>query len=229
MKKNLLFPLFVIAVLLFGAISIIYAEAPTPILKVENKTASIGDIVKVNVTLTEAPNGLSGYNLTIALSNFSVAEIESVEFPDWAILNANSSLPYDSVWIKAIDLYKQVQENATNVQIAALLIKAKSSGTSAINVSKTRLDDDSGYEIDAIPENGTIVTKVNNPLYITITSPEENKTYASICVKLNFSLTVEEGVTLDWIAYSLDGNANVTIEGTPRYPKVWIPPLTTTI
>jgi hypothetical protein len=67
--------------------------------------------------------------------------------------------------IKAIDLYKQAQENATNVQIAALLIKAKSSGTSAINVSKTRLDDDSGYEIDAIPENGTIVTKVNPAPY----------------------------------------------------------------
>jgi C1A family cysteine protease len=45
---------------------------------------------------------------------------------------------------------------------------------------------------------------------ITLTSPE-NKTYASIYVKLNF--TVEEGVTLDWIGYSLDGNANVTMEG----------------
>jgi parallel beta-helix repeat protein len=47
---------------------------------------------------------------------------------------------------------------------------------------------------------------------ITITSPE-NKTYASICVKLNFTLTVEEGVTLVWTGYSLDGNANVTTEG----------------
>ena len=46
---------------------------------------------------------------------------------------------------------------------------------------------------------------------INITSPE-NRTYASTCVRLNF--TVEpEGTTLDWIGYCLDGGANVTITG----------------
>ena len=46
---------------------------------------------------------------------------------------------------------------------------------------------------------------------ITITAPE-NKTYASKCIRLNF--TVEpEGTALDWIGYSLDGGANVTIAG----------------
>ena len=50
-----------------------------------------------------------------------------------------------------------------------------------------------------------------NPFNINITSPE-NRTYASACIRLNF--TVEpEGVTLDWIGYNLDGGANVTIAG----------------
>ena len=49
------------------------------------------------------------------------------------------------------------------------------------------------------------------PINITITSPE-NRTYASTCVRLNF--TVEpEGTALAWIGYSLDGGANVTITG----------------
>ena len=46
---------------------------------------------------------------------------------------------------------------------------------------------------------------------INITSPI-NRTYASTCVRLNF--TVEpEAVDLDWIGYSLDGEDNVTITG----------------
>ena len=50
------------------------------------------------------------------------------------------------------------------------------------------------------------------PLDITLISPENNSIYASVCVKLNF--TVEpEGTVLDWIRYSLDGGANVTITG----------------
>jgi hypothetical protein len=57
---------------------------------------------------------------------------------------------------------------------------------------------------------------------ITITSPE-NRTYASTCVRLNF--TVEpEGTALDWIGYSLDGGANVPITGNTTVPIVGAPP-----
>ena len=46
---------------------------------------------------------------------------------------------------------------------------------------------------------------------VTITTPE-SRTYSNTCVRLNF--TVEpEGTALDWIGYSLDGGANVTIAG----------------
>ena len=67
------------------------------------------------------------------------------------------------------------------------------------------------------PDLSKIPTEVFNgtvtliPFNITITLPE-NRTYASKCVRLSF--TVEpEGTALDWIGYSLDGGANVTIAG----------------
>ncbi|CAD6491511.1 MAG: Right handed beta helix region [Candidatus Argoarchaeum ethanivorans] len=49
------------------------------------------------------------------------------------------------------------------------------------------------------------------PINITITSPE-NTTYASTCVRLNFTVK-PEGTALAWIGYSLDGGPNVTIAG----------------
>ena len=49
------------------------------------------------------------------------------------------------------------------------------------------------------------------PLTITILSPA-GKTYASLCVKLTF-IVDPKGTELDWIGYSLDGGANVTITG----------------
>lgn len=57
----------------------------------------------------------------------------------------------------------------------------------------------------------TTTVSVTPQLSITITSPE-GRTYASICVRLNFIVEPED-VTPDWIGYSLDGEANVTITG----------------
>lgn len=66
------------------------------------------------------------------------------------------------------------------------------------------------YNFDSLPLSSLYSPQPPTSPNITLTSPE-NKTYASTCVKLYF--TVEEGVTFDWFGYSLDGNANVTIEG----------------
>ena len=52
---------------------------------------------------------------------------------------------------------------------------------------------------------------------INVISPD--RTYASVCVRLNF--TVEpEGGALAWIGYSLDGGANVTIAGNTTVQNV---------
>jgi len=55
--------------------------------------------------------------------------------------------------------------------------------------------------------DGSVTVGTPEPLSITITSPED-RTYASTCVRLNF--TVEPEGTA-WIGYSLDGEANETI------------------
>src|SRR3989304_1704756 len=67
-----------------------------------------GLITKVNITMSDVPNGLAGYNITVSLSNKSVAEIISVDFPAWAAIHSNGSLPDDSVWLKAADPLKIV-------------------------------------------------------------------------------------------------------------------------
>ena len=57
---------------------------------------------------------------------------------------------------------------------------------------------------------------------INITSPV-NRTYASTCVRLNFTVESDCVVALAWVGYSLDGAANVTIEGNTTVP-VGAPP-----
>ncbi len=105
---------------------------------------TINSTKRLNLTLDKVPAGLSGYNITISLSNAKIAEIISVDFPIWATPLNNSSLPADSVWIKASDLNNQVKSGDSNVLLAALTVRGESFGKTNINPMVTYMDDDNG-------------------------------------------------------------------------------------
>ena len=133
-------------------------QQEVPVLNIEKKTGCVGDLVKVNVSLSEAPQGISGYNITWVLSNASIAEIESIEIPSWGsnFLSKNSSLPASYVYVRAIDLGMQVEENTTNIPIITLLLRTKLYGNSTIYISRFRMDDDDDRRINPVIENGSI-------------------------------------------------------------------------
>ena len=68
----------------------------------------------------------------MSLSNGSVAEIISVDFPGWATLKDNSTLPADAFWLKAVGLMDQIKRNATDVILATLTIRGDEIGNTEI-------------------------------------------------------------------------------------------------
>ena len=105
---------------------------------------AFGATTVVNITLGTALNGLSGYNMTVNLSEPGIAEIVGVEFPPWATLHSNSTLPADSFWIKACDMNNQILPGATNINLAKLTIRGDVQGECDINVTATQMDADGG-------------------------------------------------------------------------------------
>ena len=101
----------------------------------------------LSITLSEAPNGLSGYNITISLSNASIAEIISVDFPDWALLNKVILLPAESAWIKAVDLQNNIIKGANNVILANFTVRGKSVGIARVLLTVRLMDDDDGHPL----------------------------------------------------------------------------------
>ncbi len=99
------------------------------------------------LVLSEAPEGLSGCNVTISLSNGSVATITDLTYPGWATVYQNLILPADSVTLKMADLTKQVEPGATNIAIATFTVRGEALGSTAVGVSVTAMDDDDGAMI----------------------------------------------------------------------------------
>ena len=120
----------------------------------QNTKTDIGSKATVNLTLDKAPNGLSGYNLTVSLSNPEVAEIVSVDFPEWATLHSNSSLPADSVWMKCVDLNDEIKRGDKNISLARLTLRGDERGKTDLVIMVTKIDDDDGNPMDVSTAKG---------------------------------------------------------------------------
>lgn len=102
----------------------------------------------VNLILDSASNGLSGYNITISLSNASVASFGSIDFPEWAALHSNGYVLSSSVWIKAVDLNHQVDNCSTNVILANVTFQGDNPGYTKVTITIGQMDDDRGTVIN---------------------------------------------------------------------------------
>lgn len=109
----------------------------------ESVFSDIGSVESLNLYLDQAPSGLSGYNLTLSISDPSVARITGVEFPSWSSLNNSSSLPAGSVQIKAVDLTEKVNAGASDVFLGKVTVESLASGKANLTVFVNRFDDDS--------------------------------------------------------------------------------------
>jgi len=178
-----------IVVGIFIAVPITTSASSYPVLEVsDGQVYAIGETATINITLSEAPNGLSGYNLSISLSNASVAEIISVSFPNWATLHSNSSLPADSIWIKAVDLNDKIKRGDKNITLAILKIRGDNYGGTEIAATVTKMDDDDGNPIDPLVKHGNFDPSTSTSLPVIYFYPQSTKTDVGSEVTVNLVL-----------------------------------------
>ena len=133
----------------------ITTAAASPVVYVgDGQIDTIGATTTVGIFLNETPNGLSGYNLTVSLSDPDIAEIVSVSFPSWATIYTNSTLPADLVWIKTADLMDQVGIGTTTINLATMTLRGDAQGNTDMIATITKMDDDSGYPINSTTDAG---------------------------------------------------------------------------
>ena len=138
-------------------------------------TLSPNSTATINVLVDAVPtSGLSYANVTVAIENSSVAQIEDIEFPEWARLTDNSTPPSSTVWFKVGDLKDKVKAGDTNVVLATLTIKGLNPGKSNIKITVNSFQDDSYNEIkDKIATTSGTITVIVGPPPINGVQPKD--------------------------------------------------------
>jgi|GEM_PF-475570 hypothetical protein len=135
-------------------------------LVVTDSTVEPGTTATHRITLTDAPDGLAGFEVTLELSG-DAATVSNASYPDAYGLTTEPITSADgrSVTVEAADLTDEVTPGATDVTLATVEVNATetATGSTTLRVAEPQVDADDGGRIEPALESGTLTIGENGP------------------------------------------------------------------
>jgi|GEM_PF-1242358 len=125
---------FVLALAFVCLCAIVYGAGAVNLGAGTYQVDPVTEAVSIPIVLDSAPGGLSGYRVSVSLTNPSVATIASVAFPEWASLKSVSQLPASQVTMQSVDLSQMVPLGGTRITLATLTVRGTATGTTGITI-----------------------------------------------------------------------------------------------
>ena len=220
MKKAMLKPFALVFLLLCLGIPVV---SGTTITAEGGAIAAPGESGLFAVTADSLPDGLSGFELTLSLSDPAKAEIVDIVIPDWAYNPEDpldppfvlmTPVPADSVTVTIVDLYENNNQSLSDFVLVTLEIRGDATGVTGLQITNPDVQDFPGEMIEPVLVNGTITIgnvtppPVNGSLYV-----QSNPTGAD--VKLD---GVYKGTSPLMLPDISPGLHTVRVEKTGYYP-----------
>jgi hypothetical protein len=133
------------------------AAQDDPVVTVESTSVAVGANATVNLTLSSAPQGISGYNLTLTVVDPEVATITGVSAPGAFQLSPTDNLQDGTVAnVEAVDLTSSVEPGATDVPLGTVRLRGETDGATTLRVEVLAMDADGGGDVAPATRNGTL-------------------------------------------------------------------------
>ena len=177
-----------------------------------------GEEITFNLTLDNAPRGLSGYNVNISITNPALAEITAISFPSWAeAMNSHGTLPgSQNILMKASDINNNITAGASDITLGTITLRGLFPGTTTISLSSANFDDEDGLDMPLTLTAGnlTVDYPLTDPQIIDI-MPTHAYNNGSVNIHLNGTGYVQ-GMT---VKLTKPGKINIT--STNVYVESW--------
>jgi hypothetical protein len=198
----------------------LYVYQPNVMVDVDSIAVAAGRTGSTDLTVSSLPDGFSGGELSVTVTEPDVASITDVSFPDW-VKPSEATVADDGsrAAIRVVDVEKRVQEGSLEVALASVTLRGTGTGTTDLEVGIERLDDEDGDTIDAEARGGILVT---GPPAVTggqaPTDPDDDGDYEDLNgngrldyadVELLFEQFDSDSVRLNEAAYDFNDNGEL--------------------
>ncbi|GAB3668264.1 hypothetical protein [Halopiger thermotolerans] len=133
------------------------STASEPTLVVDDATVDPDGTATQRIALTDAPDGLAGFELTLELES-DVATVAGASYPDHFGMTTDPVVGADSrtVTVEAVDLTDEIGAGASDVTLATLELEGVEDGATELRVTEMQIDADGGDAVDPSLEAGTV-------------------------------------------------------------------------
>jgi len=131
---------------------------------VENGTVAPGETAELSVAVDRAPDGLSGFDVTLTVADGSVARVAnaSVAAPVDDVANVSVSDDGTTVRVAGVDGTDAVGEDAADVRLATVTLRGEAAGETRLAVGPIHgLQSDAGDPLVAQTANGTVTVEAS--------------------------------------------------------------------
>jgi PKD repeat protein len=176
----------------------------------ESITISQNETTGIDFVLDRVPFGLSGYSVTISLSDPSVGEITAASYPAGVIYSESTALPDSSVGMQMIVDFDAIEPGSENVFLGTVTVRGKGAGSSTLGITVTRMDDPDGNPLNPVPGDAELTVTAGNDLADFTASPRSG--YAPLTVQFT---SISGGTPVGWEWNFGDGKT--ATEENPRH------------
>ncbi len=135
----------------------LYVYQPNTIVDVDSIAVAAEATTFADVRMNALPEGMSGATLVLEVTDPEVASLEEVAFSDGlGLTDATISGDGSTATVRFADLTNTIESGSLDLTPASIRIRGESMGTTDIEVSVDRLDDDDGSDIEAEARTGVV-------------------------------------------------------------------------
>jgi len=167
-----------LAVLVIASASVAATgTAANPTLSASSETTTVDEQTTVNVTVSEVPDGLSGFNVTLEVADPDVASVVGASVDDDMGLTETAVADDGaSVRLKGVDVEDVVQSGDGPVTLATVTLRGDATGSSALTIDADQVDDDDGRRIDPALGDASLTVEDGSSDQPTTTEPTSEPT-----------------------------------------------------
>ncbi|MFB6191853.1 MAG: dockerin type I domain-containing protein [Haloarculaceae archaeon] len=126
-----------------------------PTVSAGDASVAVGETTTVPVVLSEAPDGLAGFDVTVSVADGETATVVDASVSDQFGLSDPSTGDGEATLV-ASDTNGNVEAGVTDIRLGTVTVRGEMDGSTDLTVTINQLDADGGARIDAGTDPGTL-------------------------------------------------------------------------
>ena len=123
----------------------------TPTVAPSDATVAVGETTTIAVPLSAAPDGLSGFNLTVEAAGENARVVDATVADEFGI--TTERVEDGRATLEGVDLGENVEAGAEDVRLGTVTVRGVGGGSTDLAVDVRKMDDDDGEPVS--PKTGT--------------------------------------------------------------------------